>query len=283
MVSKPVFWYGRGMRVGSLGSGSNGNGTIVQAGATTLLVDLGFTLKETERRLRRLSLDPSQIAAVFVTHEHADHVHGVAPFARKYDVPVYLSHGTLDACAFGLMPSVNIVSGHDACQVGAFRIEPVTVPHDAREPLQYVLSNEAFRVGILTDLGHITPHVAERYADCDALMLECNHDVGMLTRGPYPYTLKQRVGGLMGHLNNEQAAFLLSKVDRSRLRHLVISHISEQNNLPDIARRVVSGALGDWAGSLLIAEQEAGLGWIDLRSEVGADARTGSAAEDQAS
>ncbi len=252
------------MRIASLGSGSNGNGTIVQAGATTLLVDLGFTLKETERRLRRLALDPACIDAVLVTHEHADHVHGVAPFARKYEVPVYLSHGTLDACRFGLLPSVNVVSGQGAFQVGEFRVDPVTVPHDAREPLQYVLEHGELRVGILTDLGHVTPHVTDRYAECDALLLECNHDVGMLARGPYPYGLKQRVGGLMGHLNNEQAAFLLGRVDRARLRHLVLAHISEQNNAAELARSAVRAALGEWAGEVALAEQEAGLGWFEL-------------------
>jgi phosphoribosyl 1,2-cyclic phosphodiesterase len=254
------------MRIASLGSGSNGNGTIVQAGDTTLLIDLGFTLKETERRLRRLALDPAAIDAVFVTHEHADHVHGVPPFARKYGVPVYLSHGTHEAGSFGLLPGVHIVSGQRACQVGALRIEPVTVPHDAREPLQYVIEHEGTRVGVLTDLGHITPHVVESYAECDALLLECNHDVGMLARGRYPYQLKQRVGGLMGHLNNEQAAFLLGKVDVARLRYVVISHISQENNQPDIARRTVEGALARWSGQLLLAEQEAGLGWLELSS-----------------
>lgn len=252
------------MRIASLGSGSNGNGTIVQAGGTTLLIDLGFTLKETERRLRRLELDPAGIDAVFVTHEHADHVHGVPPFARKYGVPVYLSHGTHEAASFGLLPGIHIVNGQNACQVGALRIEPVTVPHDAREPLQYVIGHGAMRVGILTDLGHITPHVIECYANCDALLLECNHDVGMLARGPYPYQLKQRVGGLMGHLNNEQAAFLLGKINAARLRYLVISHISEKNNLPDIARRSVEAALEHWRGKLLLAEQEAGLDWVEL-------------------
>lgn len=252
------------MRFASLGSGSKGNSTVVEADGAALLVDLGFTLKETERRLRRLGLAPAGINGILVTHEHADHIHGVAPFARKYGVPVYLSHGSRNGYALGLLPSVHMVRGDRPFELGPFRVNPVTVPHDAREPCQYVVEAQSRRLGVLTDLGHITAHVAEQYRDCDALLLECNHDVGMLARGPYPQALKQRVGGALGHLNNQQAAFLLSQIDRKRLRHLVISHISEQNNQPAAAIEAVREALTDWSGALLLAEQEAGLAWVEM-------------------
>ena len=148
--------------------------------------------------------------------------------------------------------------------LGSLSIEPVTVPHDAKEPCQYLVTTESVTIGVLTDLGHITTHVIERYRECDALLLECNHDTEMLADGPYPYPLKQRVGGDYGHLNNQQAAQLLESVNLNRLRHLVISHISEQNNLPRLARDAVEPALSSWSGSLVTANQAEGFDWILL-------------------
>jgi phosphoribosyl 1,2-cyclic phosphodiesterase len=140
----------------------------------------------------------------------------------------------------------------------------VPVPHDAREPCQYILSSGGRKVGVLTDLGHITPYVEQQYDQCDALLLECNHDVDMLANGPYPWPLKQRVGGMHGHLSNQQAAGLLSKIQVDRLQHLIVCHISEQNNRPNLALDAVREPVGNWSGQLHVADQSAGFGWLEV-------------------
>lgn len=253
------------LRFASLGSGSKGNGTLIDDGTTCLLVDLGFTLKETIRRLARLDLAPTDISAVLVTHEHADHIHGVAAFARKFGTPIYLTPGTFRSKHMGQVPSLNKINCHQSFSIGTFNITPVAVPHDAKEPCQYVMTSGQFSVGVLTDLGHITPYVQESYRDCDALLLECNHDLEMLANGPYPYPLKQRVSGDYGHLNNDQAGELLAVMNLERLQTLVISHISEQNNHPDLALSAVEPHLAGWAGDLIVADQNLGMAWMTLK------------------
>ncbi len=252
------------MRVASLGSGSRGNGTLVEDENTCVLVDLGFTLKETVRRLSRLGRSPGDIDAIIVTHEHADHINGVAPFARKFSTPVYMTPGTYNPKRQGAIPSLHKINCHRNFRIGGIGIEPVPVPHDAKEPCQFVLSSRGIKVGVLTDLGHITPYVELQYKSCDALLLEFNHDPGMLADGPYPYPLKMRVGGMHGHLSNEQAAKLVEKVDLGRLQHLVISHISEKNNLPELASNALQPALEDWSGDTYIADQQLGFPWIEV-------------------
>ncbi len=252
------------MRFASLGSGSHGNGTLVDDGETCILIDCGFTVKETERRLARLGKKPHDLDAILVTHEHGDHIHGVAPFARKYDSPVYLTHGTYNLKKMGTVPKLHHVNCHQSFRIASLGIEPVPVPHDAREPCQYIVSSQGYKVGLLTDLGHITAHVEQQYALCHGLLLECNHDTEMLANGPYPYPLKQRVGGDHGHLSNHQAAELLTKIELNKLQHLVISHVSEKNNLPELAHQTISSVLQDWSGDLHIASQDQGLDWVKL-------------------
>ena len=164
----------------------------------------------------------------------------------------------------GQLPALNRINCHLPFAVGTMEVTPVAVPHDAREPCQYVVATGELNVGVLTDLGHITPHVEACYRECDALLLECNHDTEMLITGSYPYPLKQRVGGEYGHLNNQQAAALLNKINLERLQHLIISHISEQNNRPELAEREVEKYLGSWEGSIIIADQRKGVDWINL-------------------
>lgn len=252
------------VRVASLGSGSKGNGTLIDDGETRILIDLGFTLKDAVKRLKRLDVDPASIDAVLVTHEHADHIHGVAGFARKFGTHVYLTPGTYQPKYMGQVPRLTRFNCHLPFTVESMEVTPVIVPHDAKEPCQFVVRAAGVSIGVLTDLGHITPHVEVSYGECDVLMLECNHDMEMLITGPYPYPLKQRVGGEYGHLNNEQAALLLTKIRLDRLKHLVISHVSEQNNKPELAEQEVKKHLGGWQGSLLIADQGIGLDWIEL-------------------
>jgi phosphoribosyl 1,2-cyclic phosphodiesterase len=253
------------VRIASLGSGSHGNGTLVEDDGSCVLIDLGFTLKESVRRLQRLGRSPEDVSAILVTHEHADHILGVSAFARKFGTPVYMTPGTRHLQRAEILPKLFEINCHRPFAIGNMVVTPVTVPHDAKEPCQYVLVSAGRRVGVLTDLGHITPHVRQQYAQCDALLLECNHDRQMLTDGPYPWPLKQRVGGMQGHLNNEQAATLLTTVDLSRLQQLIICHISETNNQPELALTAVQVALKGWAGDLRVAEQEAGFCWIEVQ------------------
>ena len=248
------------MRFAVLGSGSRGNGTLVASNDTYVLVDCGFSLRETERRLGRLGVGAEQLSAILVTHEHADHVHGVGLLSRRYNLPVYMSNGTLR----GMRKPVE-VTGALACgqrlELGSLNIDVVSVSHDALEPTQFVFSDGRRRFGVLTDLGSYCARVLDRYQGLDALMIEANHCRDMLARGHYPVFLKQRVGCETGHLNNHQAANLVNELGWKGLQHLVLAHISSKNNLPQLARQCFVDTLGcdpDW---LQLADQDSGLDW----------------------
>ena len=255
------------MRVASLGSGSRGNATLVSHRATTLLIDNGFSLRECETRLARLGSDAEAIDAIVVSHEHGDHLAGAGAFARRYGVPVWLSAGTLKAAAaaLGELPHTEVFSTHTAFAIGDLLVEPVTVPHDAREPCQFIVDDGRTRLGLLTDTGHLTAHIRRRFDGLDGLLLEFNHDADLLRAGPYPEALKLRVGGPLGHLSNDQAAELLRAIDTGRLRLLVAMHLSQQNNRPDLVMRAVATALDDIAtGGITVADQELGFAWRTL-------------------
>ena len=251
------------MRFACLGSGSEGNGLLVEAGATRVLIDCGFGIRDTVARLARIGIAPETVTAIIVTHEHSDHVGGVAAFAARYQTPVWLTFGTLSAVAerFAGLPKVYGFDTDDAFAIDAIEVRPFPVPHDAREPVQFVCGDGQWRLGVLTDLGVSTVHVEASLSGCDALVLECNHDSGMLANGHYPYALKQRIAGRFGHLDNDAAGVLLSRLDNSKLKHVFAAHLSQHNNLPDLARAALATALGcsvDWIG---IAEQHDGFGW----------------------
>jgi phosphoribosyl 1,2-cyclic phosphodiesterase len=253
------------IRFALLGSGSEGNALIVQVGSTTLLMDCGFSVSETVTRLARLGLQAEQLDGILVTHEHSDHIAGVARLARKFDIPVWMTHGTLrfQHAAFADI-TVTELNPHSSLSIGDIQVQPILVPHDAGEPVQYVFGDGACRLGVLTDTGHATPHIESTLSGCHALVLECNHDEEMLRNGRYPASLKQRVGGRFGHLNNEQAATLLSHLDNSRLQHIVAAHLSQQNNQPALAVAALSGVLGcaeDWVA---VAGQQQGLDWREI-------------------
>ncbi|UCE90231.1 MAG: MBL fold metallo-hydrolase [Pseudomonadota bacterium] len=250
------------MRFASLGSGSRGNGTLVEADGTCVLLDCGFSVRETERRLGRLGYAGEDLTAIVVTHEHSDHVRGVAALSRKYALPIWCSHGT--AVAARLDGAVHYIDVHEPLAFGALQVRPFSVPHDAREPCQFVFSDGSARLGVLTDTGMPTPHIREHLDGCEALLLEANHDPDMLALGPYPEALKARVSGNYGHLSNVQAAKLLEALDRSRLRHIVAAHLSDKNNTPALAQLALSGALGCEDNWIQIASQDAGLDWRSL-------------------
>jgi phosphoribosyl 1,2-cyclic phosphodiesterase len=255
------------VRFAYLGSGSQGNGLVVQAGATTLLLDCGFPVADTVRRLARLGLAPGDLSGILVTHEHTDHIGGVPAFARRFALPVWLSHGTLRGTGLDFRGlRVEMLEGFRRFPLGDLAIEPYPVPHDAGEPVQYVFGDGRVRFGVLTDAGSVTPHIRSMLTGCDALALECNHDVEMLSNGPYPPGLKRRVAGAYGHLSNVAAADLLASLDRSRLRQLVAVHLSLKNNTVDLARQALAGVIGcapEWIG---VADQFEGLDWRDVGS-----------------
>lgn len=251
------------LRFASLGSGSKGNATLVESALSLIMVDCGFSIKETCRRLSVLGHQPESITAILVTHEHGDHISGVGPFARRFNTPVYLTHGTAHHSSVNKLPSRHLINTRQTFQVADIEVTPVVVPHDAREPCQFVFRHRAKTLGVLTDLGSITPFVIEQYRHCDSLMLECNHDSRMLSMGSYPYSLKQRVGGQWGHLNNLQAAGLLRDIEIEPLQQLVISHISEQNNTEQLARQAIIDVYGD-RSSLMLAKQDKGFDWLAI-------------------
>lgn len=256
------------MRFASLGSGSKGNCLVAEAGGSRVIIDCGLSPRETSRRLARLGLAPADLDAVLVTHEHADHVGHAYPFAARHALPVYLTHGTRRAQEDGGAAAEGValrpIEGQQAFAVGALRVEPFTVPHDAREPVQFVIGDGVRRLGVLTDLGTSTAHVEAMLSGCDALVLETNHDLDLLWGGDYPKWLKERIGGPFGHLDNAASGKLLAALDRSRLQHVIAAHLSAQNNTADLARAALAAALGceaDWVG---VATQEEGCGWRDL-------------------
>lgn len=252
------------IRFASLGSGSKGNATLVEGADTRLLVDCGFALREAELRLQRLGVAPDTVDAVLVTHEHSDHLGGVGRFARRYGIPVFMTHGTQRAWRDAEGVDTRLISPHAPFQIKALEVQPYPVPHDAREPCQYRFSDGTRRLGILSDAGHVTPHMREVLADCDALMLECNHDLGLLAAGPYPPALRRRVGGMLGHLSNAQAAALAAIVVGGRMQHLVLTHLSEVNNTPAHARSAVVAALGRDEPWIACACQQAGVDWREV-------------------
>lgn len=251
------------MRFASLGSGSEGNGLLVEVDGTRVLADCGFSLGDTVVRLARLGVEPRSIDAILITHEHDDHVGGAARLARKFGIPVWLTHGTLRATdgQFNDVARIEIFDCHGRFAIGAIEVQPYTVPHDAREPSQFVFSDGDVRLGLLTDAGSLTAHMQQVLGGLDALVLECNHDLDLLWNGAYPHSLKQRIAGRFGHLDNAAAACLLASIDCRRLVHLIAAHLSRQNNTPELASAALAQALDceqHWIG---VATQSEGFSW----------------------
>lgn len=259
------------LRFASLGSGSQGNATLIEAGKTCLMIDNGFTLQETEKRLDRLSRSANQITAILVTHEHGDHISGVGKLARKYRIPVYLTEGTRRAAQRHLNKLDDVIQlfhTHATFQINDLEVSPITVPHDANEPSQFVFSDGENTLGVLTDTGSITPHIVDKLNACDALIIESNHDETMLAESDYPYSLKQRIAGRLGHLGNQQAADLLTRIDTTKLKHLIAAHLSEQNNAVYRVQKCLSDALNCTEEWISIADQENGFAWREITNRV---------------
>ncbi|HIF18205.1 MAG TPA: MBL fold metallo-hydrolase [Cycloclasticus sp.] len=253
------------MRFASLGSGSRGNSTLVQHGNTLLMIDNGFSTKEADKRMAKLGVSGEDISAILVTHEHADHLGGVARYARRYGMPVWASHGT--ASMIKDLDGVECFNSHQSFELGEFSIEPILVPHDAREPTQFIFKSNELKLGVMTDTGSITQHMVEALTGCDALLLECNYDREMLLNGAYPESLKRRVVGDWGHLDNLQSVDLLKQLETKKLQHLVLAHVSEKNNSHELVLDCVSAAIQCDRARLKVIDQDDGLDWCTLTTD----------------
>jgi phosphoribosyl 1,2-cyclic phosphodiesterase len=269
------------LRFTSLSSGSEGNALIVEAAAqavagsasrnsgrldcSRVLVDCGLPLKEMVRRLAERGLHPTDVDAIFVTHEHSDHIGGVARFARAAEIPVYLSHGSRMSCSDEFWKGVQCieVESHAAFTVGTLRLQAFPVPHDAREPTQLVVADGHHRLGILTDTGKGTPHIAQMLSGCDGLFLEANHDTALLQDSDYPAGLKARIAGPFGHLSNDDSAEILRGLDQSRLQTVIAAHLSRQNNTAELVTAALTPALSRGI-DFRVATQMQGFDWVTL-------------------
>lgn len=246
------------MQICTLASGSKGNAIYVSNGETAVLIDAGLSGVEIERRLKSRNISIAGIDAIVVSHEHADHIQGVGVLSRRHHLPVYLSPQTIDAVAgqLGKAWKINHFSCGTAFTINTLTIRPFSVSHDASDPAGFTIGGNGVKVGIATDLGIATAMVKTHLKDCGCLVLEANHDPHMLEHGPYPWPLKQRIKSRSGHLSNESCRELLMEVLHDGLSHVILGHLSETNNTPEAALRVVTEALPDTRINVTVAAQD---------------------------
>lgn len=249
-----------------LGSGSKGNCTYIESPETRILLDAGLSAREIERRLRSVGRSPEMLDGVLISHEHTDHIQGVGALVRRYNIPVYVNPGTWRKAQHlvGVVREVREFSAGTPFPLKDLLIEPFSLPHDAEDPVAFRLSWRRRIVAVVTDLGYPSQLVRERLRGCHLLILEANHDDAMLKAGPYPWPLKQRIGGKSGHLSNEQSCQLLREVLHDELEHVVLAHLSEINNFPDLARLTLQEALGAHTTQLSVASQRDVSPWFVL-------------------
>ena len=256
------------LRFRSLGSGSTGNATLIEAMGSRpwrLLVDCGLGIRQLQARLNEAGLQADDLDSIFITHEHGDHIGCARQLALRYRIPVWMSRGTYAAIGAPDFDNLlNLAQDGSPIDAGGLQITPFTVPHDAREPLQLSCTDGAVKLGILTDLGHATPHVLTHLQGCHAMLLECNHDEDMLEQSAYPQFLKRRVGGDYGHLSNSAAAAIASAVSHGGLQHVVAAHLSLQNNHPALAQAAMATALGARQDDIVVAAPDKGSPWIQI-------------------
>lgn len=239
MISDP------GIRVCSLASGSRGNALYVEAGGTAVLVDAGLSGVELERRMSQRGLNPEALSAVVISHEHTDHTLGAGVLSRRFKIPVYINPDTYEASQkkLGTLTRVHHFRCGEDFSIGALRISPFSISHDAADPAGFTLARDTLKVGVATDLGVATHLVKSHLDGCSLVFIEANHDPAMLETGPYPWHLKQRVKGRLGHLSNGDAGDLVSDIMGPRLSHVILSHLSQENNTPETARHTFCSRL----------------------------------------
>lgn len=242
-----------GVSVSVLASGSRGNCALISSASTRILLDAGISCRETFKRLKAGGSDPHTLSAILITHEHADHVYGLATMAKKLGIPIFMTGATHQAWArsirdsTGERPAVSqleLFSSGRGFQIGDIAVLPFTIPHDAADPVGFTFRAEGVKIGVATDLGYIPASVRNHLQGCDLLVLEANHDVEMLRVGPYPWMVKQRVMSRVGHLSNDALAEFFSGDYDGCASYVVLAHLSEQNNLPELAREAAEKALG---------------------------------------
>jgi phosphoribosyl 1,2-cyclic phosphodiesterase len=254
------------LKVCILGSGSKGNCTYIESPETRLLIDAGFSGREIVRRLHGIGVEPDTLDGILISHEHGDHIHGVGALARRYQLPVYANQATFQKSRsiVGMIEGVREFSAGRSFVLKDLSIDPFSLPHDAEDPVAFRLAWRRRTLAIVTDLGYASQLVRERMRGCHLLILEANHDDSMLKAGPYPWPLKQRIGGKAGHLSNQQSSELLHDVLHDELEYIILAHLSETNNLPDLARLTVAEVLGTRRTQLRIASQREVSEWFVL-------------------
>lgn len=225
------------MKYCSIASGSNGNCYYIANGDDVLLIDIGINTKHVEIRMNRLGIEPASVKAIFITHEHTDHVKGLSVFCKRYQIPVYLTEGTYSGTKLHLPQHlVNIIKSDEQVTIGTLRVTGVPKYHDAKEPCSFIVSDEVHNIAVLTDLGKGCDNVKSAIEHSDVLLLESNYDVEMLRTGRYSYFLKNRISSGFGHISNDTALQLFLENKTERLKHLILGHLSGQNNTIDIVR-----------------------------------------------
>lgn len=263
------------MQFVSLASGSKGNGYLVRAGGTTVLVDAGLSGREMERRIQEAGLNPSDVNLLLLTHEHADHIRGAGILSRRFNWPVYATEGTLSTPCGQIKPVgenahlAQVFPAGDTLTVGALTITSFSISHDASDPVGYVFRANGHRLALAADLGQATRLVLQRMTDVDALILESNHCPEMLRNGHYPLWLQRRIRGTQGHLSNEEAGEVVRRVHHGGLRYLVLAHLSENNNSPQRAYSLMRATLDELGAAcdLRVGMQHRIGNWIDLDEE----------------
>ena len=266
-----------GVSVSVLASGSRGNSTVIESAQARILVDAGISCRDTFKRLKLIGLDPRQLSAIVITHEHSDHVYGLATLAKKLNVPVFMTGATHQAWARSLrdeagelpkLARLEIFSAGRSFQIADVAVSAFTIPHDAADPVGFTFRAEGTKIAVATDLGYIPASVRDHLRKCDVLVVESNHDLEMLRVGPYPWSVKQRVMSRVGHLSNESLAQFFAKDYDGGASYIVLAHLSEQNNHPEVARRAAESALGPQRtllqNQLMLAAQDAPMDFIRL-------------------
>ena len=255
------------MRFSVLGSGSRGNAVYIEAGNSSVLIDAGFSGKELQKRMETIGRDLADVNAICITHEHGDHINGAGVVSRRYEIPIIINGGTLEAASskMGKLFGATIFSAGESIEVGDLQIRSFCISHDTADPVGYVVSNGHKRLGYLTDTGKVSHLMARRLLSCQGIILEFNHDLEMLKDGPYPLPLQQRVRSSRGHLSNDDAADFLTELMEGEIREVVLAHLSEKNNTVELAREAARKRLLQWpAVNLHVARQDSAMSLLEL-------------------